>query len=385
MHNDILGPFSEAVESIHTAALQPDAWPQAMRQIAALQRAPRALLFTPELAPQAGGFTMAHEVSDAFLAEWGSRYLAHDVWTAQGRRLGAMRDGNVVFGVELVPDAELIETVFYREFLSRQQIRRLCTGIVFAGQRPGQPLTVCSAFRSSACADFDETDRRVHALLTTHLSRAVGTMLRLRDAEFRLASSLQALDRLHGALLLLGRRGNVLFANRKALALLAPAQGLALRAGHPLQDGVGWLQATRAELQNALDAEIRAALANDPLRPAHFAHGLCIPPPRHKANGWCRPCRWPSGTWRGAARSNRAPSSSSPTRRPRRRSMPRCCAACTASAPPNAAWRRSCCAARPCRRRPGSCTWARTPSRPTCTSCSRKPAPTASRNSSACC
>lgn len=264
-----------------------------------------------------------------------------------------MRDGNVVFGVELVPDAELIKTVFYREFLSRQQIRRLCTGIVFSGQCPGQPLTVCSAFRTSACADFDEGDRRVHALLTSHLSRAVGTMLRLRDAEFRLANSLQALDRLHGALLLMGRRGNVLFANRKALALLAPAQGLALRAGHPVQDGMGWLQTTRAELQGALDAEIRAD--------------------------------WPSGTWRGAARSNRAPLSSSPTRRPRLRSMPRCCAACTASAPPNAAWRRSCCAARPCRRQPGNCTWARTPSRLTYTSCSRKPAPTASRSSSACC
>ena len=39
MNNDTLSQFSPTVESIHTAALQPDAWPQAMCQIAALQRA----------------------------------------------------------------------------------------------------------------------------------------------------------------------------------------------------------------------------------------------------------------------------------------------------------------------------------------------------------
>lgn len=279
MNDDILNQFSATVDSIHTAALHPSAWPQAMRHIAALQHAPRALLFTPEITPQDGGFTMAHEVPDVFLAEWSSRYVKHDVWTAQGRRLGVIRDGNVVFGEELVPDAELVKTVFYREFLSRQNIRKLCTGIVFGGQHLGLPLTACSAYRTSDCADFDETNRRVHALLTTHLSRAVGTMLQLRDAEFRLASSLQALDRLHGAVLLMGPRGNVLFANRTALAMLTQAQGLALRTGHPIQDAVGWLQTTHADLQSALDAEIRAALANDPLHPSHFAHGLRIPHP----------------------------------------------------------------------------------------------------------
>ena len=279
MNDDLLNQFSATVDSIHNAALHPSAWPQAMRHIAELLRAPRALLFTPEIIPQDGGFTMAHDVPDAVLAEWSHRYIKHDVWTAQGRRLGVIRDNNVVFGEELVPDAELVKTVFYREFLFRHTIRKLCTGIVFAGLHPSLPLTVCAVYRTSACADFDEADRRVHVLLTTHLSRAVGTMLQLRDAEFRLASSLQALDRLHGAVLLMGPRGNVLFANRTALAMLTQAHGLALRAGHPMHDAVGWLHTTRADLQSALDAEIRAALANDPLHPSHFAHGLRIPHP----------------------------------------------------------------------------------------------------------
>src|SRR5690606_8866088 len=101
--------------------------------------------------------------------------------------------------------------------------------------------------------------------------------LRLRDAEFRLATSLQALDRLQGAVLLLGRRGNVLFANRNALTLLALAQGLCLRAGNPITDALGWLQAGSARAQDALDAELRTVLASDPLCATHFAHGLAMP------------------------------------------------------------------------------------------------------------
>lgn len=278
MNGELLHQFSTAVEAIHAAALRPEAWTQAMQRIAALQSAPRALLFTPATAPHSGGFVMAHEVPEPVLAEWSSHYLPHDVWTNEGRRQGMLYDGNVALGTELVPDREFVQSIFYREFLSRQDIRKLCTGIVFDGQpQSALPLTVCSVFRSSQCPDFDETNRDVHVLLTRHLSQALGTMLRLRDTQFQLATSLQALDRLSSAILLLGPRGNVLFANREALALLAQGPGLALRAGNPARDGMGWLQAAGADTQAALDASIHAALANDPFAPTHFMHGLRIP------------------------------------------------------------------------------------------------------------
>lgn len=132
-------------------------------------------------------------------------------------------------------------------------------------------------------------NHQLHALITQHLSLALGAALRLRDSEFRLTTSLQALNRLHSAVLLLGRRGNVLFANRNALALLGPAQAevqgpvLRLRAGNPITDALGWLQAASAGEQAALDAELRAALGRDPLCTAHFAHGLALHGPGAQA------------------------------------------------------------------------------------------------------
>ena len=281
MNSELLRQFSATVEAIHAAALQPNAWTQAMHHIATLQRAPRALLFTPETAPQNGGFVMAHEVPEPFLVEWGSHYLQHDIWTSAGRRLGVVQDGNVALGTELVPDQEFVQSVFYRQFLSQQDIRKLCTGIVFSGQQPSMPMTVCSIFRGAQHPDFDDTNRELHTLLTRHLSQALGTMLRLRDTQFKLATSLQALDRLSNAVALLGQRGNVLFANREALALLAKTAGLSLQAGNPLRDGMGWLQAATPSLQAALNAAIHAALANNPLQPTHFAQGLRIPHADH--------------------------------------------------------------------------------------------------------
>lgn len=278
MNNELLHQFSATVEAIQAAALRPEAWTQAMQSIARLMRAPRALLFTPALAPQSGGFVMAHEVSEPFLIEWSNHYLVHDIWTQRAMEQGQIRDGNVAFGQELVPDTEFVQSIFYREFLSRQDIRKLCTGIVFAGQEhPNLPLTVCSVFRSNQCPDFEESDRGLHALIARHLSLAIGTMLRLRDTQFQLATSLQALDRLSNAILLLGQRGQVLFANREALALLAQSAGLSLRSGNPARDGMGWLQADNTGTQGALDAAIRAALNNDPLHPTHFSQGLRIP------------------------------------------------------------------------------------------------------------
>lgn len=286
MDTALLARFSRTVEAIHAAALQPHAWPQALQSIAALHRAPQALVATPTTHPDDGGFVMAHAIGESFAQEWATRYLPHDVWTAQARRLGLLHEGSVVLGEELVPDAELVQSHFYREFLVHQGIRRLCSGVVFSGRRPGLPLTSCSVFRGSEGAAFTEVDRQLHALLTRHLSLALGAALRLRDGEFRLATSLQALDRLHSAVLLLGQRGNVLFGNRNALALLAqgPGQALRLRAGNSITDALGWLQAGSASEQAALEVELRAALARDPVGAAHCAHGLTLHCPGTQAD-----------------------------------------------------------------------------------------------------
>ena len=284
MNSDLLNRFSETVASIYAAALQPHDWQCVVQNIAELHGTDKALLLTPTTTLNEGGYLIVHGVADSFIQEWSSRYITHDVWTNASLRLGLRRDGHVMLGEELVPDDELLSSIFYQEFLSRQNIRRLCTGIVFSGEMPGLPMTSCSVFRSAENSRFDDTNRTLHQLTTNHLSQALGTMMRLRDAEFHLALSLQALDQLKGAVLLLGRRGNVVFANRAAHTLLQQQDGLALRSGNAQTDALGWLKVPHAAGQSALDAEIRAAMANNPIMTSHFAHGLVLTRPSGKSS-----------------------------------------------------------------------------------------------------
>ena len=284
MNSGLLVRFSEMVASIYAAALQPEAWQQVVQKIAELHDTDKTILLTATTTLQDGGYLIAHGLDAPYIQEWNTRYIADDVWTSATIRLGLMQDGNVVLGDELVPEAEFLNSVFYREFLSRQHIRHLCAGVVFSGQVPDLPATSCSIFRSAESTRFNETSRTLHRLTVNHLSQSLGTMVRLRDAEFRLASSLQALDHLKGAVLLLGRRGNVVFANRAAHALLQQHDGISLRTGNPLTDALGWLQAPQAAVQSALEAEIRTAMDSDPLQTSHFAHGLALARPSGKSS-----------------------------------------------------------------------------------------------------
>lgn len=275
-----LDDFSRVVESIYDAALQPARWPDAVERIAHLHGSDKAPLFTPILAPADGGFAFPHGISETAMLEWGSRYIQHDLWTREGVRRD-LAAGEAVVDIDLVSDAVLLDSVFFREFLCHHDIRRLCTGMVFDARATTVPMTGCSIYGSMGASPFGEPNRQLHRLTLNHLSNSLGTMLRLRDAELRLASTVAALNRLHGAIVLLGDRGQVLFANDAAMHLLAARDGLGLRSSGRADSGLGMLQASRPSDQALLECEIREAIAADPMRSSHFSHGLKL----HRPSG----------------------------------------------------------------------------------------------------
>lgn len=161
----------------------------------------------------------------------------------------------------------------------RIDIRRVCTGLVFDTSTAEVPNTVCAIYGGRADHAFDERNRQLHRLTLNHLSRSLGTMLRLRDAELRLASSLAALDRLDGGIALLGRRGEVPFANRAAMHILEASDGLSLRTGALHGDGIGWLHPANPRDAERLRCEIAATIEADPTQVRHFSQGLMLPRP----------------------------------------------------------------------------------------------------------
>jgi DNA-binding CsgD family transcriptional regulator/PAS domain-containing protein len=278
----LLERFSGTLDKIYGAALSPDQWPSAVEGIADLHGCPQALLLTPSTSPSDGGFVFSHGISESNLQLWGTKYVEHDPWVRAAIEKDAYQEGNVMFSDDLLPREEFLQTDFYRDFLTTMDIWQFCTGIVFDGKAPTLARTACSFFDKRAARPFSEVDKKLHRLTTKHLSRSLATMFRLRDTEFRLAANMAALDRINAGVLLFAPAGNVVFANRAALEILQHEDGLRLRAGNGLVDGLGWLGANSVECETSLKAEIDASVRREPFAIEHFSRGVRVRRPSNK-------------------------------------------------------------------------------------------------------
>jgi len=134
--------------------------------------------------------------------------------------------------------------------------------------------TVC-CHRGMKDGAFSEVERHRLRLLMPHLSRSLGVLQRLRDAEFKVAANLAALDLLKAGVLLIGSEHQVVFANKRALSILREGDGLRLRH-HPGRKSYDTLEATDPRAQDGLDTAISTALSPDILTTPHFSHAIPI-------------------------------------------------------------------------------------------------------------
>ena len=258
---------------IYDAALDAHVWPEVVAKIAGLQGAEKALLFTPTHPPASGGFNFPVGISQAAMQEWADRYVVHDAWTQATGQKEYDKDGEVFTDADLVPHEDLLQSLWYREFLSRIRIARVCCGMVFGPNAGASLMTALSVYRDVTDAVFGERERHLFRILLPHLSRALGIMYRLRDAELKSASSMAALDRLTSGVLLFGPQRAVLFANRAAQQALGAEDSLRLKQTPTGKTSL--YAATQAE-QRVLDAALDLCLAPDALEVPHFSHAIRI-------------------------------------------------------------------------------------------------------------
>nr|WP_298720496.1 helix-turn-helix transcriptional regulator [uncultured Steroidobacter sp.] len=226
----MLERFNTLVHQIYEGATDSSAWGRIISGIAEYLDAEKGLLLTPFDAPDKGGFIFPHGIGQQHIALWKSRYLPEDLWARRIVERNLFFEGNVILGRDIVTDEELLESTWYREFLVEMDIFQFITGIVFAWGRPDVPSTACPFYRGVNASPFEEEHRQRLRLLVPHMSRSLGVMFKLRDAQFRIAASLQALDRIRQGILLLDVTGSVCFANTMAEQILRQQDGLRLIA-----------------------------------------------------------------------------------------------------------------------------------------------------------
>ena len=273
----LLDSFSEVVDGIYAAALKPSLWPSALGRIAKLHGCPAVHLLTPVIAPAQGGLVCSHGFSADEIDFWTRQALAPSTAPREGA-FSSLREGHVFLSDEVSPGVDLESTFFYLDYLRRVGVGSgsYCAGVVFDGSRRDLVATSCALFHGSEGRAFTVQDKNLHRLTIRHLSRALGTMYRLRDAEMKVAASMAALDGLATGVVLLGERGNALFANKSAMRVLAAGDGIRLRTGSLRGDEMGWLSAAQPDDQRRLEEGIREACAASVFPRTHFSTGVAI-------------------------------------------------------------------------------------------------------------
>ena len=226
--------LSELVHQIYDASIHPERWNQVVAVIAASFGSTQAMLLTPNLGPQHGGLFFPAGIEESYLQLYASHYIDKNVWAIGMQKRGLWHEGQAYLGDEMVSREEFWASPFYREFLSVQNTETVCAGIVFAGSADF-PATALSVFRGIADAPFDQDDVEWMKLLTGHVSRSLGLMMRLDTARVQNASLLASHDRLNFGVALLNENMQVLHLNQAAHVVMNRADGIFINAQQQLE------------------------------------------------------------------------------------------------------------------------------------------------------
>lgn len=274
-----LARYDDLLHRVYASALDPSTWARTLGAIADVFNARRAVLFTFMHGPDRGGFCVTHNLPQEQLEAWAEVSQAEDPYVQALLRRGLLVDGAAYEGSEMVPRDQLVRSRMYRDLWVPLDIDHLCVGIVFGGSDAHKLPTVMAVYRGARDRTFDAAEVNLLRRLLVHMSRALGVMFHLRDAEQQVASTRSALDRLASGVVLLDRRGGVQFANAAARALLKRADKVQLVSQGPAQPDRLAPVSRRPAIDAAFQRAVASAIAapQDDADADHFSQALVLP------------------------------------------------------------------------------------------------------------
>jgi DNA-binding CsgD family transcriptional regulator/PAS domain-containing protein len=224
-----LTAFDELVGAIYEAGMQPEGWQQVVGRIQHHLKAESSQFWTPLTFPADGGFAFLHNMDEAPRQAYIDYYHRHDIWNFRALERGMVRDDSAFVGDQVVDAAEWRMSEFWNDFLRKQDLFRICAGIVHDGSSGKLPVVAMNCYRGIQSEPFSEEERSFLARLLPHLRRSLHFQMRLAPA--RKSPAELALDRLAIPVMVLAADGRVLFANAAAERLAASHASLRLRDG----------------------------------------------------------------------------------------------------------------------------------------------------------
>jgi DNA-binding CsgD family transcriptional regulator len=211
---------------IYDTTTSADALPELLGALQRLFRARACALATFNFQHRSGVLDASSGYSPEFLDTYRDHYSRHDPWLRDGERFRV--PGAVHVGRELVPDAELIETRFYREWLQPQGLFYRLSAVLLHADAS---LCYFATLRGRKDSVFGFDKIRLCRRLAPHLRSAVQMRRQLAMLEVERNAAVEVLDRLPTAVVLCDPSGAPVIVNGAARKMLAGSDGLAVRGG----------------------------------------------------------------------------------------------------------------------------------------------------------
>jgi len=223
--------LSELTHLIYNASLHPEQWVDAVTQIHASMGANKSILFTPFVGPQHGGIAFPVGFTQAHLELWATKFVDKDIFGKRMQQKDLFFTGSICTDRDIFPTPKeyqgFLDSPISREYSSITNLQHCCVGVVFEGS-PDLPAAVYSAWRSVEQPAFTREDKEWMGLLISHISRAMGIMMRLDTAKLQKATLGATLDRMKFGVALLNDELQVIHLNRAAQAVLDRDDGISL-------------------------------------------------------------------------------------------------------------------------------------------------------------
>lgn len=244
------GTIDDVIAAIYGEGAHQNRWSAVVEHIGELVGARACALATHDFADASSGLHGAVGFDDGLLDAYPEHYAHRNPWFASE---AAYRWPSTVHrGADLVRDADLMATKFYKEWLDPQDLHhRLCAVV----RRDGSKVLYVEALRPRISAPFGPGEVAAGRRLADHLRRASELNASVADAHAVNRATAETLDRLPLGVLVIDDSGTILSVNRRAGDILASDNTLSVRGER--------LCATDAEHAKVLNELIRNVLSSE--------------------------------------------------------------------------------------------------------------------------
>jgi DNA-binding CsgD family transcriptional regulator len=209
--------LTNVVADIYDAAIDPTLWQRALAGICAFVGGASAVLYWHDSATQQAQALHLFNDDPHYTKLYFEKYLPmNPVFPAAT----FMEVGLVHSSGDIIPQAELEQTRFYKEWIAPQGI---VDSLAVNLEKGVMRSSMINIRHDATCGPADEESRRRLALLVPHLQRAVAIGKLFDQDKATKVALTETLDHVEAAVVLVGKGGSIVFANAPASAMLADA------------------------------------------------------------------------------------------------------------------------------------------------------------------